>query len=111
MNKTDNTDRKLRELLRKSNFNAPPSPWFTRKVMNRLPEKKKRNIARAEYAVYILSAILIGFFGIRYAANTFSSGIVRISDITAMSAYLCAFCAVILLTLSPWVNQEKSAGE
>ncbi len=111
MNRTDNTDQELRELLRKSNFNAPPSPWFTRKVMNRLPRKSKRNMAWVEYAVYIISAILIGVFGIRYATDTLHSGVIRIADITAIATYLCAFCAVIMLIVTPWTQPETSSGE
>lgn len=42
--KTDNnkelSDRHLSQLIKHNLLEAPPSPWFTRKVLNRLPERK-----------------------------------------------------------------------
>lgn len=39
---TDDTDVKLRQLIDESLPQAPADQWFTRKVMNRLPDKPER---------------------------------------------------------------------
>lgn len=51
--KKDNTEQKLRQLLGDTLPQAPANPWFTRMVMNRLPDKIVRYVAIAEYILYI----------------------------------------------------------
>ena len=44
MNKNEyDTDIKLRKLLKDIQEEAPENGWFTRKVMNRLPDKKSKS--------------------------------------------------------------------
>ena len=48
------TDRKLRELICERLPQAPEDVWFSQKVMNRLPEKRKRqHMPLAEKFCYI----------------------------------------------------------
>lgn len=103
-NKTDKTDRELRTLLKSSNFTALPSPWFTRKVMNRLPRKRARNLAWIEYGVYLTAAILIAIIGTGYAIDSFRSGFVTIGNITAIGLCIGVFCATLYLMVSPWIK-------
>lgn len=109
-NKTDNiTDRKIRELLKKSRFDAPPSPWFTRKVMNRLPNKKVKVLAWIEYAVYAAAAFLTAILGLNFGINAFLSGTVRLGDIAVMATYMGVFCAIIILIVSPWLKTGRES--
>lgn len=39
--KDDITDNQLRDILKKAAKEAPENEWFVRKVMNRLPERRK----------------------------------------------------------------------
>lgn len=107
-NKADNNqDSRLRELFKASRFDAPPSPWFTKKVINRLPRKRARNLAWAEYALYAVAGIITAALGISYTVDIFREGIVRIGDIAVIATYMCAFCAIVFLCLSPWFRSEE----
>ncbi|MEF9924633.1 MAG: hypothetical protein RR854_08695 [Muribaculaceae bacterium] len=53
----DNNDTYLKEYLKKELPQAGKDEWFTRKVMNRLPDKK-RNYAWIEYVAYAICGII-----------------------------------------------------
>ncbi len=54
------TDRKLRELICERLPQAPEDVWFSQKVMNRLPEKRKRqHMPLAEKFCYIASLVFL----------------------------------------------------
>jgi len=55
MDKID--DSKLREILKREQPKAGDNPWFTRKVMNRLPEKKEK-FNWIENLIYILCGVI-----------------------------------------------------
>lgn len=50
------SDKKLREFLRKELPEANENVWFTRKVLNRLPEKKSRK--RPYYLIELASCVM-----------------------------------------------------
>ena len=54
------TDRNLWELIRERLPQAPEDVWFSQKVMNRLPEKRKRqHMPLAEKFCYIASLVFL----------------------------------------------------
>lgn len=66
MNKNEyDTDIKLRRLLKDIQEGAPENGWFTRKVMNRLPEKKSKSHDWVMWCFYCVALIIcIGFWSI-----------------------------------------------
>jgi len=55
-------DNHLRKAFAKQLPQAPNNPWFTRKVLNRLPDKRKNWAAIIEYAGFALAAIVLCIF-------------------------------------------------
>lgn len=43
---------------------AEVSPWFTRRVLNRLPDRRKKIAGRIEYVVYLVALLWSLFIGI-----------------------------------------------
>ena len=66
MNKKEyDTDIKLRKLLKDIQEEAPENEWFTRKVMNRLPDKKSKSHDWVMWCFYCVALIIcIGFWSI-----------------------------------------------
>lgn len=57
MKQTNNiSDDQLRSLLKKASMEAPENPWFTRKVLNRLPEKRRTH-NWILWCVYVVVAV------------------------------------------------------
>lgn len=96
----------LRQRLKASALQAPPSPWFTRKVMNRLPEKRMRIAAKIEYAVYAIAAIATVVMGIIYCHNTLSSGVITIGNLLMMAIHMGIFLSIVALAVTPWFFRD-----
>ena len=66
MNKNEyDTDIKLRKLLKDIQEEVPENGWFTRKVMNRLPDKKSKSHDWVMWCFYCVALIIcIGFWSI-----------------------------------------------
>lgn len=109
-NISDNSDfdSLLRQRLKASALQAPPSPWFTRKVMNRLPEKHMRLASRIEYVVYAIAALATVVMGIIYCHNTLSSGVITVGNIIMLATYIGIFLAIIALAVTPWFFRDDT---
>ena len=55
-------DEKLAKIFEGA-YQAPDNPWFVRKVMNRLPERKPRQYVWIEYVVYLIALVAVGEIG------------------------------------------------
>lgn len=98
------SDIRLRELLKRNAISAPPSPWFSRKVLNRLPPRRKAFAAWMEYTVYIIAACLTATVGIDFGLDTLRQGIVTVSDIATLCACLGLFFAICWIAITPWIT-------
>lgn len=76
MTKTELTDKALRELLQKNLPERMPSPWFTRKVLNRLPPPRYRLAAFIEYVLYIAGIITAGIMSVQFVIEKTQPGAV-----------------------------------
>ncbi len=66
--KEHDNDIKLRKLLKEIKKEAPENEWFTRKVMNRLPEKKSSRHGWVMWCFYCAAlAICVGFWSMAIA--------------------------------------------
>lgn len=60
MNQNNITDESIKAFLKPRSKEAPENPWFTKKVLNRLPEKERKSYNWINTIIYITS--LIGCF-------------------------------------------------
>ncbi len=94
-------DSRIREIFQKQLPQAPSSPWFTRKVMNRLPEKKAPACSWIEYAAYIVaSLLLIAFWGM-FCAGVKASGVITGGDIINLMALAAVTIVLAASFISP----------
>lgn len=73
IDKSNITDRQLRELMHANAPEAPQNPWFVRKVMNRLPDKpatRKRSVAEILcYVIGVLGLLVAWTYSIHSTAT------------------------------------------
>ncbi|MDE6264042.1 MAG: hypothetical protein K2M11_02740 [Paramuribaculum sp.] len=110
MKNTNKTDRQLSELLKSNLPDAPYNPWFTRTVLNRLPEKKKRTAANIEIWVCVIGAIITTVFGVRYAIESYSSDYITVQTLVGYGIYLTLFGALVANIAMPLVKRGISRG-
>ena len=83
-------DEQLKELFKESLPQAPGNPWFVKKVMNRLPEKRSTGI---EYAAYIAAILLLGAFAAYHGYAISRAAEVTMGDVM----YLLSIGSVMLV--------------
>lgn len=104
----DPTDEKLRHLLCDNRMEAPRNPWFTRKVMNRLPPRKVRRLAALEYTVYALAALTTVTATTLYWIDAIKSGVITLGDFAVTAFGACVFCSILYLSLSPLIEERDT---
>lgn len=102
----DPTDEKLKKLIESAPMKAPHNPWFTRKVMNRLPPRRVRQLAFLEYTVYAIAAIVTVTATTLYWINAVKSGAITIGNLAVTAIGACVFCAILYLSLSPLIEDR-----
>ncbi|MDE6100722.1 MAG: hypothetical protein K2G01_06720 [Paramuribaculum sp.] len=102
------SDEKLKALLNEQKFiTAPPSPWFTKKVMNRLPPKRVRSVAIIEYAVYAVAAVMTAVLAAVYGIDCYRSGTITVGDLITLCIYFGLFVSIAWLGITPWIDDSK----
>lgn len=104
----NDNEARLRELFKTNLPEAPRSPWFTRKVLNRLPERSVSRYRWIENAAYIVAAILLTIFWIVAIVSVDNAGkftgndLITFASLTAMS---CATGAMFVVPrLRAWIR-------
>lgn len=110
MKNTSKTDQQLSELLKSTLPEAPYNPWFTRKVLNRLPEKNQRTAATIEMCVCVIGVIITIIFGVRYAIESYSSDYITVQTLVGYGIYLTLFGALVANIAMPLVKRGISRG-
>lgn len=93
-NETAHTDLSLRNIIKNELPQAPQDPLFTRKVMNRLPDSKIRNISIIETTGYIAAFLLIIIMLALTACDITASHTVTVGNIVTLAALSGTFIAV-----------------
>lgn len=94
------SDDLLREAFHRQLPQAPKSPWFTRKVMNRLPERQRRAVSIIEWLGYLVAVVILGVYWVRLYCEVSAAMVVTVSNIvsagvlTIMTASLIGFVAI-----------------
>lgn len=92
------TDNELKSRLQAYLADAPESPWFTRKVLNRLPPKVC-SVSWIEKTVYILSILGLLGFALSITGEAAKTGMLRVGTIVAVAAIgvisIAIVCSII----------------
>lgn len=95
MNRKSTEDKKIAELFGASLPDAPGTPWFTRTVLNRLPEKQKQRAGRIEMAVCVIGIIVTVVLATRFVMQTLASPTIYVSDIIVYAIYVGIFGGLV----------------
>ncbi len=93
MKETEN-DIRLRERFKNDLPDAPISPWFTRKVLNRLPERQKNMAGKIELWTCVAGIVATLWLGGRFVATTLQNPSINIGDILIYGIYLAIFAGL-----------------
>ena len=74
-------DNQLRKAFAEQLPQAPNNPWFTRKVMNRLPEKHRNWGNIIEFSGFAIAAIVLGVFWYAIIGATLNSTTITIGNL------------------------------
>lgn len=99
------SDENIKVLLKDNLPPAPRSPWFTKKVMNRLPEKRHPAYSRIEYAAYSLAAILLVGAWIMLLSGIRQTGTVTLGNIATGTVLTVIGVVVIGSFMAPYVRR------
>lgn len=90
--------------LKKRLPDAPPQPWFTRNVMNRLPGRITRVASVVEYILYIIGIAASIAAAIKYYAGITNSGSVTPLEIIVVLSLLATAGAMAYALIAPWIT-------
>lgn len=93
MKETENEIR-LRETFKKNLPDAPISPWFTRKVLNRLPERQRNLAGKIELWTCVAGIVITLWLGGRFVVTTLQNPSINIGDILIYGIYLAIFAGL-----------------
>ncbi len=80
--KRDETDIELSRILKQSLPEAGDDKWFTRKVLNRLPEKQRHSRAWIEPCLYI-TGLLVCFIGWGLFLFSLNPNVILVKDLVS----------------------------
>ena len=100
------SDDKFRSLIKDSFHQAPPSPWFTKKVLNRLPEKRRSAAAWIEYAIYLVATIVAAAYTFHAYNTMISSSVITVGDMTICLMYGAIAISSFTMFCYPWLVRK-----
>lgn len=103
MNET-NTDKRLKELFKQELPHSPHNPWFTRKVMNRLPAKKNTRGSYIENIGFLIGAVVLCLLWISHIAETKQAQVITMGD---MLYYATLIGMTLILLISFLISQLR----
>ena len=98
-------DKKLREAFDAKLPQASHNAWFTRKVLNRLPDKRKNRASIIEYAGFALAAIALIAFWIASISTVLNNTFITVNDL-ATFATLTAMTIMLLIGFIHSITQR-----
>jgi len=79
----EQTDNDIKRLFQERLPQAPKSKWFTNKVMNRLPEKRRPSYCWIEYASYAIALIIYIGAWVPLLSGIRTSGAITMNDLVS----------------------------
>ena len=92
--KRNNDDIELARMLKEQLPEAGRNEWFTRKVMNRLPEKQHRNLHWL-LTVAFVAAFVLCLGGWAYFLHNLNWQVILVHDVVTLASLFAATIAVI----------------
>ncbi|WP_278744462.1 hypothetical protein [Muribaculum intestinale] len=102
-------DDALRRAFQKGLPDAPVTAWFTRKVMNRLPPRRRRMLNGMEWGAYGVAILVLALYWIGWISHIMSKGMVTVGDIGDMAVLLGFTLLPVVAILAPkvvaWIRE------
>lgn len=102
-NISDN-DAELRRMIRQELPAASNDPLFTRKVMNRLPEKRPSLVSWIERLGFLLAAVVLVVLWMLFGREVVSSGALTFTDLLIYGSFLALGLSLAVGMLRPFRN-------
>lgn len=102
MTKKTTEDRQIRELLNKNLEQAPLDDLFVKKMLNRLPNKRKHATSIFEIIGYVIALTAILLFNALKGYSIINSGVVTINDIVLLVSLNAMIFPILGSILRPY---------
>ena len=99
-------DEKWRYMFKHGAPSAPPSPWFTKNVLHRLPERKRRIAMMIEYALYVAGVIATSINIYKCVGHALASGAITVGDIMTFGALMALLLSLIYMIVAPLASRR-----
>lgn len=100
-------DIKLRELFNNKLPHAPQNDWFVKKVMNRLPEKRRGAISIIEIIGYATAILVIFGIEIGIGCSIATTGTITLTDIVWLIALNSTLITVVIAIITPHLRHNN----
>lgn len=106
-----NDDKILRDLFKENLIQAPKNPWFVKKVMNRLPEKRPVGMySWIEYLAYALSIGILGGLALYTGYGICQSDEITVGNVFSMMSIgfmiLVVSVGFFLPAVKQWISED-----
>ncbi|MDE5704683.1 hypothetical protein [Muribaculum sp.] len=102
-------DDALRSAFHKGLPDAPVTAWFTRKVMNRLPPRRRRLLNGMEWSAYGVAILVLAVYWISWISRIMNKGTVTVGDIGDMAVLLAFTLLPVVAIMAPkvvaWIRE------
>lgn len=94
-------EQKLAEMMRQQAYEPGDNPWFTPRVMNKLPEKRARKRSVLAIVCYLAALVVCGLSWAWWANGSFNvitvGDIIYLASLAAITAIVCLSPVVALM--------------
>ncbi len=98
-------DNGLKELFQRELPKAPENPWFTRKVMNRLPEKEPKVFSWIEYLSYAIAIVGLVIYWAIFCRDLKEAATITMQDVVSYVALTTAGFFIAISFVAPNVKR------
>lgn len=98
-------DTELKQLFKKELPQAPENPWFTRKVMNRLPEKEFKVFSWIEYLSYAIAIVGLVIYWAIFCRDLKEAATITMQDIISYTALTVTGFFIAISFVAPKVKR------
>ena len=100
-------DKKLREAFDAKLPQATHNPWFTRKVINRLPYKQKNRATIIEYIGFALAAISLIAFWVATISAVLNCTFITVNDLATFAILTVLTIALLIGFMHSLIQRAK----
>ncbi len=97
-------DNELRRMLQQELPEAGSDEWFTRKVMNRLPEKQPSSVSWIERLGFLMAGIVLIVLWVLFGRSIVSSSALTVADLLVYGSFFALGVSLAVGMLRPFRN-------